>query len=59
MPESQTKPSVPRSQSGVPGFDDVLNGGLISHRLYLVDGDPGAGENDARAAIPAGRREAR
>ncbi len=29
---------------GVPGFDDVLNGGLISNRLYLIDGDPGAGK---------------
>jgi circadian clock protein KaiC len=39
------KPSQPaRSQTGVPGLDDVLNGGLIAHRLYLVDGDPGAGK---------------
>ncbi len=44
MAESQPKSLVPRSQTGVPGFDDVLNGGLISHRLYLVDGDPGAGK---------------
>jgi circadian clock protein KaiC len=33
-----------RSRTGVPGLDDVLNGGLISHRLYLVEGDPGAGK---------------
>ncbi|HET6880683.1 MAG TPA: ATPase domain-containing protein [Pirellulales bacterium] len=33
-----------RSRTGIPGFDDVLGGGLIPHRLYLVDGNPGAGK---------------
>lgn len=33
-----------RSASGVPGLDDVLHGGLIDGRLYLVDGEPGAGK---------------
>lgn len=33
-----------RSASGVPGLDNILHGGFISHRLYLVDGDPGAGK---------------
>ncbi len=33
-----------RSCTGVPGLDDVLHGGLIAHRLYLVDGNPGAGK---------------
>src|SRR3954462_6696101 len=31
-------------KTGVPGLDNVLSGGLIPHRLYLVDGDPGAGK---------------
>ena len=35
---------VTRSATGVPGLDDVLHGGLISGRLYLVDGEPGAGK---------------
>lgn len=41
-----TSDSIPIrvSQTGVPGLDDILNGGLIAHRLYLVDGDPGAGK---------------
>ena len=26
------------------GLDEVLNGGLMPHRLYLVDGNPGAGK---------------
>jgi len=28
----------------VPGLDDILSDGLISNRLYLVDGDPGSGK---------------
>ncbi len=36
--------TLERSQTGIPGLDDVLNGGLIPHRLYLVDGDPGSGK---------------
>ena len=33
-----------RSASGVPGLDEVLHGGLLAERLYLVDGVPGAGK---------------
>src|SRR3984957_13294792 len=33
-----------RSQTGVPGLDEILHGGLISHRLYLIDGNPGSGK---------------
>ncbi len=29
-----------RSKTGIIGLDDVLNGGLIPHRLYLVEGSP-------------------
>ncbi len=43
MAEPLRKPPVQRSTTGVPGLDDILNGGLLSHRLYLIDGDPGAG----------------
>jgi archaellum biogenesis ATPase FlaH len=44
MAEPLRKPQVPRSTTGVPGLDDILNGGLLPHRLYLIDGDPGAGK---------------
>ncbi len=37
-------PQEPRSRTGVPGLDDVLNGGLIPRRLYLLEGTPGAGK---------------
>jgi circadian clock protein KaiC len=33
-----------RCATGIPGLDNILKGGLIPHRLYLVDGDPGAGK---------------
>jgi circadian clock protein KaiC len=33
-----------RSKSGVPGLDDVLHGGFVPGRFYLVDGNPGAGK---------------
>ncbi len=33
-----------RSLTGIPGLDDVLHGGLVPDRLYLVEGDPGAGK---------------
>lgn len=34
----------PRCRTGVPGLDDILNGGLIPDRLYLLEGTPGAGK---------------
>ena len=33
-----------RVQTGVPGLDDILAGGLPRHRMYLVQGDPGVGK---------------
>ena len=33
-----------RSVTGVPGLDDVLGGGFVPDRLYLVDGNPGSGK---------------
>ena len=42
LPSSQVK--LPRCPTGIPGVDNILNGGLIPHRLYLVDGKPGAGK---------------
>src|SRR5215218_1706820 len=43
MPDDlpQPLPSVPL---GVPGLDDILMGGLPANRVYLVEGDPGAGK---------------
>ncbi len=30
--------------TGVPGLDDILGGGLTPHRVYLIEGSPGAGK---------------
>jgi circadian clock protein KaiC len=30
--------------TGIPGLDDVLNGGLPRGHLYLIEGDPGTGK---------------
>lgn len=42
--ETITKPGLQRSSTGVAGLDDILHGGLIPDRLYLLEGDPGAGK---------------
>ncbi len=33
-----------RMQSGIPGFDQIVNGGLIRDRVYLLSGPAGAGK---------------
>lgn len=33
-----------RCCSGVPGLDDVLQGGFPKNRMYLIDGNPGVGK---------------
>ncbi len=41
-------PDAPRSgkfiQTGITGLDDILNGGLLTNRLYLAEGVPGSGK---------------
>jgi circadian clock protein KaiC len=33
-----------RVSTGISGLDDVLYGGFTSNRVYLIEGDPGAGK---------------
>jgi circadian clock protein KaiC len=43
------------AKTGVDGLDEILSGGLHRERLYLVDGDPGAGKTlEGRAAGEGG-----
>ena len=35
---------VQRSRTGIIALDDILHGGLIPERLYLIDGNPGSGK---------------
>ncbi|TFY98360.1 ATPase domain-containing protein [Ramlibacter humi] len=39
------RPPLPsRCSTGIPGLDEILHGGLIRDRLYLLEGEPGAGK---------------
>ena len=38
------KKAEQKCTTGVPGLDSVLCGGLPTHRLYLIDGNPGVGK---------------
>jgi len=41
----RTQPeALQRVQSGIPGFDQIVNGGLIRDRVYLLTGPAGAGK---------------
>jgi circadian clock protein KaiC len=42
----QTRDAVldARVSTGVSGLDDILAGGLMANRLYLIEGQPGAGK---------------
>jgi circadian clock protein KaiC len=35
---------VTRASTGVEGLDDILSGGLVENRLYLIEGMPGSGK---------------
>jgi len=42
--QDHTSPHLRRMSIGVPGLDEVFAGGLAAGRMYLVEGDPGAGK---------------
>jgi circadian clock protein KaiC len=44
MSSMQNTSSTAFISTGIPGLDNVLGGGLTRDRLYLVEGDPGAGK---------------
>ena len=35
---------IERLSTGIPGLDEILRGGLIPKRSYLVRGEPGTGK---------------
>jgi circadian clock protein KaiC len=39
-----TRTPTPQASTGIEGLDNVLAGGLPEHRVYLVQGPPGAGK---------------
>src|SRR6476620_862753 len=40
--DASRKPAL--VSTGIVGLDDILRGGLTPNRLYLIEGDPGAGK---------------
>jgi circadian clock protein KaiC len=36
--------AVSLAATGIPGLDDILGGGVTPNRLYLIEGNPGAGK---------------
>jgi circadian clock protein KaiC len=44
MTTDQVPVVLPYVALGIEGLDDVLHGGLVPNRMYLVEGDPGAGK---------------
>jgi circadian clock protein KaiC len=44
MNEKAPQSSLPLVATGIEGLDDVLRGGLVPNRLYLVEGTPGSGK---------------
>jgi circadian clock protein KaiC len=52
---------LPLARFGIQGLDEILHGGLIRSRLYLIDGSPGAGKTTLavhflREGVRAGER---
>jgi circadian clock protein KaiC len=41
---SEAPQTVGRLSTGIPGLDDILNGGFPRGHLYLIEGDPGTGK---------------
>ena len=44
MDTSSLNLTAPRLSTGIPGLDEILQGGLIPNRAYLVRGGPGTGK---------------
>lgn len=44
MSSEQNKLSTAFISTGIAGLDNILGGGLTKERLYLLEGDPGAGK---------------
>ena len=44
MTEKTPESRVTLVDTGIAGLDDVLRGGLIANRLYVIEGNPGSGK---------------
>ncbi|MEA2718186.1 MAG: circadian clock protein KaiC [Candidatus Eremiobacteraeota bacterium] len=55
------KPAPPRAPTGITGLDEVLHGGYVTRRTYLLTGPPGGGKTTIgwhflTAGVAAGER---
>lgn len=58
MVKTPTDGTPDRARTGITGLDEILGGGLPRNRLYLIQGDPGAGKTTAGLQfLLQGRRE--
>lgn len=44
MTDAPAQDSSTLLRTGIQGLDEVLCGGLVPNRLYLIEGNPGAGK---------------
>ncbi|WOB07789.1 ATPase domain-containing protein [Piscinibacter gummiphilus] len=42
--QEHSETPIPRAATGIEGLDLVLHGGLVDGRIYLLEGNPGAGK---------------
>jgi circadian clock protein KaiC len=42
--ETTMSGAMPKARTGVPGLDDILQGGLSTGRIFLLEGNPGTGK---------------
>lgn len=47
-----------RTKTGIAGLDHILMGGLVTNRLFLIEGDPGAGKTTLGLQFLLAGREA-
>ena len=47
MAQTKAGAARARARTGIAGLDEILGGGLPKNRLYLVEGNPGAGKTTA------------
>lgn len=47
-----------RLVTGIPGFDEIVGGGLIPRRFYIVEGEPGTGKTTFASQLAFNRARA-
>src|SRR5450631_2935152 len=56
-PAQRVRSQLPKSPTGIVGFDEITDGGLPTGRPTLVCGPPGCGQEPVLAAVPGERSD--